>query len=122
MRRRGLTFHKTAFDVKAASQDYDSGFDWRHFMLKFLRIQGESMTPEYQDGDFVLIMRVRRPREGQVIVFHNQLYGTLIKRIEKITQQGIYVVGTGENSLDSRRLGPINPEKVMGKVIWHIKR
>ena len=91
-------------------------------MFRFLRIQGESMTPEYQDGDFVLIMRVRRPKAGQVIVFHNQLYGTLIKRIEKITEEGIYVVGTGANSLDSRRLGPVRPERVQGKVIWHIKR
>lgn len=91
-------------------------------MFRFLRIQGESMTPEYQDGDFVLIMRVRRPKVGQVIVFHNQLYGTLIKRIEKITEQGIYVVGTAENSLDSRRLGPVRPERVQGKVIWHIRR
>ena len=91
-------------------------------MLKILRIQGESMTPEYQDGDFVLIVGVKYPKEGDVIVFHNQLYGTLLKRIEKITEQGIYVIGTGENSLDSRRLGPVSPDKVQGKVIWHIKR
>ena len=80
------------------------------------------MTPEYQDGDFVLILRTSRPKAGDVIVFHNQLYGLLIKRIEKITEQGIYVIGTGENSLDSRRLGPVDPDKVQGKVIWHIKR
>lgn len=91
-------------------------------MFQLLRIQGESMTPEYQDGDFVLIMRVSRPKVGQVIVFHNQLYGTLIKRIEKITEQGIYVLGTGENSLDSRRLGPVDPATLLGKVIWHFGR
>ena len=80
------------------------------------------MTPEYQDGDFVLIRPVKQAKVGQVIVFHNQLYGTLITRVEKITEQGVYVIGTGENSLDSRRLGPVNPEKVQGKVVWHIKR
>ena len=80
------------------------------------------MTPEYQDGDFVLILRVSLPKVGDVIVFQNQLYGVLIKRVEKITEQGVYVVGTGENSLDSRRLGPVDPAKVQGKVIWHIKR
>ena len=91
-------------------------------MFKILRVQGESMTPEYQDGDFVLIFKSKQPKLGDVIVFYNQFYGTLIKRIEKITEQGIYVIGTGENSLDSRRLGPVSPDKVQGKVIWHIKR
>ena len=91
-------------------------------MFRFLRIQGESMTPEYQHGDFVLIFKNKRPKVGDVIVFCNQFYGTLIKRVEKITEQGIYVIGTGENSLDSRRLGPVNPDKVQGKVVWHIKR
>jgi phage repressor protein C with HTH and peptisase S24 domain len=91
-------------------------------MLKILRVQGDSMTPEYQSGDFVLIAGVKHPKAGDVIVFHNQFYGTLIKKIEKITEQGIYVIGTGENSLDSRRLGPVSPDKVQGKVIWHIRR
>ena len=91
-------------------------------MFQILRIQGNSMSPEYQNGDFVLIVRTCRPKVGDVIVFHNQLYGRLIKRIEKITEQGIYVIGTGANSLDSRRLGPVSPDKALGKVIWHIKR
>lgn len=91
-------------------------------MIKILRIQGESMMPEYQDGEFVLIWRTSRPKVGDVVVFDNELYGILIKQVEKITEQGVYVIGTGENSLDSRRLGPVNPEKIQGKVIWHIRR
>ena len=91
-------------------------------MIKILRIQGESMMPEYQDGEFVLIWRRSRPKVGDVVVFDNELYGILIKQVEKITEQGVYVIGTGENSLDSRRLGPVNPEKIRGKVIWHIRR
>ena len=93
-------------------------------MFRILRIHGESMAPEYQSGDFVFLMKVFRKglKQGDVISFENRLYGTLIKRIEKNTDEGIYVVGTGENSLDSRRLGPVNRDKVQGKVIWHIRR
>ena len=82
------------------------------------------MSPEFQSGDFVLLMRLFRNRIGRddVIVFQNQYYGTLIKRVEKITDDGVYVIGSGENSLDSRRLGPVNPAAVQGKVIWHISR
>ncbi|MBC8333777.1 MAG: peptidase S24 [Anaerolineales bacterium] len=93
-------------------------------MFRIMRITGDSMSPDYQDGDFVFLMNLFRGRikRGDVIVFINQLYGTLIKRVEKITDEGIYVLGTGENSLDSRRLGPVNPAAVQGKVIWHIHR
>ncbi len=91
-------------------------------MFKFLRIQGESMQPDYNDGDFVLILRTSRLNAGDVIVFYNRHYGMLIKRVQKITAQGIYVIGTSSDSLDSRRIGPVNPENVRGKVIWHIKR
>ncbi len=82
------------------------------------------MSPEYQDGDFVLLMRLfgGRIRRGNVVVFRNRLYGTLIKRVEKITDKGIYVIGSAENSLDSRRLGPVHPDSVQGRVIWHIRR
>ena len=93
-------------------------------MFQILRIHGESMSPEYQEGDFVLIMKTFRGKIkiGNVIVFQHQIYGTLIKGVEKITDKGIYVLGRGENSLDSRRLGPINPASVQGRVIWHICR
>ena len=93
-------------------------------MFRILRIHGESMSPEYQDGDFVLLSRIfkKKIKKGDVIVFDNKFYGTLIKAVEKITEDGIYVLGTGENSLDSRRLGPVNPDAVQGKVIWHIHR
>ena len=92
------------------------------FMFQILRISGKSMLPVYRSGDFVLIVKKKCFKKGDVIVFKNQLYGTLIKRIEKITESGIYVLGTGENSLDSRRLGLVNPASVLGKVIWHIRR
>lgn len=91
-------------------------------MLKLLRVQGESMTPEYQNGDFVLIWRLTKPKVGDVVVFRNPFYGILIKQIQKIGVEGIYVIGTGENSLDSRRLGPVDPVTILGKVIWHIRR
>lgn len=91
-------------------------------MIKIFRIEGESMLPEYQDGEFVLLWRTLHPKVGDVVVFENQLYGTLIKRVAKISEQGVYVLGTGENSLDSRRLGPVSPEKIQGRVIWHIRK
>ncbi len=95
-----------------------------NLMFQVLRIHGESMSPEYEEGDFVLIMKIFRGKikMDDVIVFQHQMHGTLIKAVEKITDEGIYVLGRGENSLDSRRLGPVNPLSVQGRVIWHIRR
>ncbi len=95
-------------------------------MFRILRVAGDSMSPEYQEGDFVVIATSpffsRRLRDGDVIVFRHQHYGALIKRVQRIADEGIYVVGAQEDSLDSSRLGPVHRGNVRGKVVWHIRR
>ncbi|RME86999.1 MAG: hypothetical protein D6770_10530 [Anaerolineae bacterium] len=94
-------------------------------VFRLLRVAGDSLSPEYRDGDFVLLVTLpfflRRLQEGDVIVFRHAGYGTLIKRVLRVDpEQGIYVTGSGPGSLDSRRLGPIRRRAVVGKVIVHI--
>lgn len=94
-------------------------------MLKILRIQGHSLSPAYREGDFVVIITppffLRRLQADDVIVFQDSYYGTLIKRITGFDGDGgLLVGGTHADSLDSRLLGPVRPEQVIGKVIWHI--
>ena len=93
-------------------------------MFRILRIRGESMLPVYQPGDFVLLWRGFRTQVevGDVVVFETPFYGLLVKEVKEVSDAGIYVLGTGENSLDSRRLGLIPKDAVWGKVIWHIHR
>jgi len=80
----------------------------------------------YKEGDYVVITTLpflsRRIRPGDIIVFQHGLYGTLIKIVDRISPEGdeVYVIGASENSLDSRRLGPISRQAIKGKVIWHI--
>lgn len=97
-------------------------------MLRLLRVSGSSLLPRFQDGDFVLVCKIPcllgNIRPGDVIAFRNQTYGTLIKQVQSVSsaRDEIFVVGTQENSVDSRRFGPIGKEDVLGKVIWHIKK
>ncbi len=97
-------------------------------MLRLLKVTGDSLSPLYKEGDFVVIATLpfflRRLRKGNIIVFQHGLYGILIKIVDRLTSEGdeVYVIGASENSLDSRRLGPINRQAIMGKVIWHIAR
>ena len=97
-------------------------------MVKLLRVTGASLEPIYQEGDFVLISKIpfffKRVREGDVIVFRHEVYGALIKRIERIDPQqaGYYVLGTRPDSTDSRIFGIVPQKDVLGKVIWHISK
>jgi len=95
-------------------------------MLRLLRISGDSLAPEYQDGDYVLVGSVRRRsiKPGDVIVFRHHLYGLMIKQVDRVAPEGdeFHVVGTQPGSLDSRRFGPISGDLIVGKVLWHIKK
>jgi len=97
-------------------------------MLRLLKVTGDSLSPEYQEGDFVLVCRilllVRAPKSGDVVVFRHPAYGTMIKLVDRVAPEGdeIFVVGTHDDSVDSRQFGPISRKALLGKVIWHIKK
>ncbi len=95
-------------------------------MLRLFRIQGHSLEPEYQPGDFVLVSKIpllfHPPRPGDVIGFKHPAFGLLIKQIECIDPQTkqIQVIGIHPDSIDSREFGPISDNQIIGKLLWHI--
>ncbi len=94
-------------------------------MCRILRIQGDSLDPEYKDGDFILISKIpiflNLVHPGDLVVFHQPGYGTLVKIIERLTpdRQHIYVIGLKTESIDSRIFGQVRKSDLVGKVIWH---
>ena len=97
-------------------------------MLQFIKISGSSLLPEYREGDFVLVGKIPpfscSVRRGDVVVFRDPLYGKMIKKVDRVGPDGslIYVIGTHEDSVDSRQFGGVNKGNLVGKVIWHIRR
>jgi signal peptidase I len=96
-------------------------------MLRLLKVTGNSLTPEYQEGDFVLISKIPflfvPPSPGDIIAFYQAGYGLLIKSIQQVSSDGsLNVIGTPSESIDSRVFGPVRRESILGKVIWHIRR
>ena len=97
-------------------------------MIRLLKVTGDSMSPDFQDGDFVALATapffLKRLKVGDTIIFDHKLYGTLIKRIVSFDPETAeaYVEGTRSDSLDSRRLGTIRREAIRGKVIAHISK
>jgi nickel-type superoxide dismutase maturation protease len=93
-------------------------------MLKFIKVTGSSLYPDYREGDYVMVITVPffSFKRGDTIVFRHLEYGTMIKRIAQVESNGIHVIGNHPDSLDSRRFGPIKPRDVVGRVIWHIQK
>ncbi len=96
-------------------------------MLRIYKVRGDSLIPEYLQGDFVLISRIpfffAMPSPGDVIAFRQPGYGLLIKRIQGIeTNGGLIVTGDNPESVDSRVFGPVRRKDILGKVIWHIRK
>ena len=97
-------------------------------MLQILKVTGESLAPEYREGDFVLIAKIpfllNRLRVDDIIAFRHPDYGVMIKRVAGLDsgQDQIFVLGTHEHSVDSRHFGTIRRADLVGKVIWHIRQ
>ena len=97
-------------------------------MLRLLKIRGHSLYPEFQEGDYVLTAGVPFPsgkiKAGNVIVFRQPVHGFLVKRVQKVLDEGqaFEVRGTQIDSTDSRNFGPVPLSQVEGKVIWHFRQ
>ena len=97
-------------------------------MFRLIKVTGESLSPSFQEGDYVIIttlrFSMRKIRRGDVVVFRHAEFGTMIKRVIDISsdQEEVYVAGAHEDSIDSRQFGPISGESLIGKVIWHIQK
>lgn len=93
-------------------------------MLKFIKVTGNSLSPDYREGDYVMILTVPFLffKRGNTIVFQHSEYDLMIKKIDRIQADGIYVIGSHPNSIDSRQFGPVDRRKIIGVVVWHIKK
>ncbi len=97
-------------------------------MLKLTKITGNSLSPKYNEGDYLIITSIpfvlRSLEPGDIVVFKHPVYGTMVKQIQNINPQTeeIFVVGTHPESTDSRHFGPIPQIWLTGKVLWHIPK
>ncbi len=95
-------------------------------MIQILKVTGESLSPFFVEGDFVVVSKIpfvlRKIKAGDIVVFRHPVYGTMIKKVERISPDGeeFFVLGTHLESTDSRQFGPLRRSQLTGKVIWHI--
>ncbi|WP_110573966.1 S24/S26 family peptidase [Marinomonas alcarazii] len=91
-------------------------------MVHLIKVQGHSMAPYLQDGDFVFISRwYRKLAIGHIVVVDHAFYGLIIKKVLHIAPDGqLWLGGETNKSLQSERIGWVSPRRVIGKVISRI--
>jgi nickel-type superoxide dismutase maturation protease len=97
-------------------------------MLRIIKVKGDSLSPEYKEGDYVVITTVpfffNSLQQGDTIVFQHPVYGTMVKHVERVDPDNgeIFVVGSHPQSVDSRQFGTIPQKWITGKVLWQIAK
>ena len=102
------------------------------FLARPWIVVGPSMVPALQPGDRVLVdvwtYRYRLPRPGEIVLFRTGP-GTsaVVKRVSRIVPaaagRGATLWMLGDNprdSLDSRQLGPVPSDRIIGRVALRI--
>jgi phage repressor protein C with HTH and peptisase S24 domain len=92
-------------------------------VLKIFRVIGSSMEPTLSDGDYVVAAtHVWRPRVGKLVVATHQDYGILIKRLRQKSAEGCTLTSDNPLGIDSRALGEIPEQQLIGPVLLKIRR
>ena len=101
----------------------------RGFVGRLMRVHGTSMLPALRPGDVVFVQasafRHRAPHRGEVVVARPSSLGgrALVKRIVGTPRPDEYFL-LGDHpadSLDSRTLGPVTRQELIGRVwlrVW----
>lgn len=91
-------------------------------MLLFLfRVSGHSMEPTLKEGQILFASLLPylffKPKVGDVVVFKDE-GKVFIKRIKKLEREKYFLTGDNKSdSLDSRKIGWIDRENILGKVL-----
>lgn len=99
-----------------------------HF--KAVELRGGSMAPTYNEGDWLLFIRLRANLESLVgkVVLIRRASGAgsdffQIKRAIRIDAGSIWVEGDNkESSTDSRSWGAISSDEVIGKLLFRYRK
>ena len=80
------------------------------------------MEPTIRVGQIVLASDLMKPREGDVVILHHDGLEK-IKRLQRIDNGSVYVVGDNEAaSTDSRAFGALPETVIIATVVWPRRR
>ena len=81
------------------------------------------MEPTLIDGDYVVAATsLWRPRVGKMLVVRHHVYGILVKRVQRHSSTGYTLTSDNPLGTDSRALGEIPKQQVIGPVLLTVRR
>jgi nickel-type superoxide dismutase maturation protease len=107
--------------------------DWLSWSLGFrkrFQVTGDSMEPSLREGDWVFSAPckgiVDEGQAGDIVVLRHPFFreNLLIKRIERVSDQGMFVTGDNPgSSTDSHSFGVVPWSHLVAKVktVWSMK-
>ncbi len=96
--------------------------------IKIFRVRDDSMRPSLSNGDYVMVSQLHylfsKPKPRDIVVLRHPKKNLLIvKRIDRETPYGYFVVGDNTAiSEDSRSFGTVNRDAIVGKVVSIFRR
>lgn len=89
-----------------------------HKPILIRRVRNAGMAPKLRPGQWILATELyRKLRPGHVVIVERD-NKELIKRIERIEDDKVFVIGDNlEGSLDSRQFGWLSKEQVVARVL-----
>jgi len=83
------------------------------------------MSPTIDPGSYLLFHHFiyrRLLTQGKIIKVQHPIYGSIVKKIMRIDQQGSYwLEGVNTNSVSSKQMGAIDLHNITGIVVYQIK-
>lgn len=79
------------------------------------------MSPTLENGDYILIKNPRsqiKLRPGFIYVLNHERLGRLVKRLDKVTPEGLWVSGDNPRSTSSEKIGIMSPDAISGRALW----
>jgi len=94
-----------------------------HWPVRRVAVQGDSMRPALEPGDRLLVLRLLRPRPGDVVAVVDPRDGerVMVKRVAAVDPDDGRVTVLGDNpaaSTDSRMFGPVRSDHVLGRAVY----
>lgn len=80
------------------------------------------MSPTFLENAFVCSLKYpfQTLKVGDVVLVNHADYGKMIKRIQAIQQNSLWLVGDNPASISTEKMGAVHKKNVIGKVMWQV--
>lgn len=93
-------------------------------MFKVIKVKGESMLPDIQPGDYLIIRTFyKKFRVGDIVVLQHRDYGVIVKKITQLLDNGKFLVkSTNPHGISSSEIGILSIKQIIGIKLFHVRQ